>query len=231
MKKINPSSSKFLQNAKALALKFLLVGAFFSLGIGLTLAVLEDLKTNWKTEDIPTASSINALAEEMKVLKAGVEVSKNKILKLKTHINEIGETAWLGGRHADMDTGFRSYTKEGDSSLFDCQKLRGYCIAKKDGAFISGFANATGPSGCPYSLRINAKKLSPSTGDYYYYRGQVSQTLGGIVSKGDMVGWHPNNNTKRPCWDYLGDAGFTLVTINNFMDREKERLAEIVEDE
>jgi hypothetical protein len=213
MKKINPSSSKFLQNAKALALKSLLVGAFFSLGIGLTLAVL---KTDWKDEDTLTASSLNTLAIEIQALGLRAEELRDKVSEAEMpHIYGAGETAWLGrDEYTHKATGFGFYTKEGDSSLFDCQKSKGYCVARRDGVFVSSFSNLTGSS-CVYSLMINKEEFLPYTvtSDPDVNDFRAVQTLGGRVSEKDIVGWYLNTRKSSPYCKTSYNASLTLTTI------------------
>jgi hypothetical protein len=86
MKKTNSSSSKFSQNAKALALKSLLVGTFLSLGIGLVFG-LEAFKSDWERGDTVTPASLNALPAEIKRLGDKTIELENRDTELETGMN------------------------------------------------------------------------------------------------------------------------------------------------
>jgi hypothetical protein len=91
MKKTNPSSSEFLKTAKTLALKSLIVGAFLSLGVGLTLAGLGNFKTSWNDGDTLTAESLNDLAVEVVSLRDGDTLASQSLNDLAAEVKSLGE--------------------------------------------------------------------------------------------------------------------------------------------
>jgi hypothetical protein len=91
MKKTNPSPSKFSQNAKTLALKYLLVGTFLGLGIGLVFN-LEVFKSNLErggNVNTKTSNPLNKLAVELKKLSDKTAELENSIKRNKSRTVQI----------------------------------------------------------------------------------------------------------------------------------------------
>ena len=91
MKKTNPLSLKLSQNTKILALKYLLIGTFLGLGVGLVFN-LEAFKSNLKKEDIKntiTSDSLSSLAVELKRLNDKTAELENSMKKNSSRTVQI----------------------------------------------------------------------------------------------------------------------------------------------
>jgi hypothetical protein len=158
---------------------------------------------------------LNTLTKEIQALGLGIKTLKDGIPDPAVYSDEVGEIAWLKSTSLISRVGFGSYTDKKNSSLFSCDKSQGYCVANKNGAFISSFSSSNESwrySGrCSFSFRINKEILFPyAFGD----RGgsPATQTRGGRVLKGDIVGWYLNPGINPDC-NHSSDSSFTLTTI------------------